>query len=78
MVLGIGSSAGAVLHYRASRHGKAPPYPLFYDLLGAVVFLAFGAGTCLHLPFFTGSGRWWLLLLIPVAALKWRGVLGRR
>ena len=78
IALSIGSSAGAFLHYRASRHGEAPLYPLFYDLLGAVVLLAYGAGTCLRLQFFTGSGRWWLLLLIPAAAVKWRGVLRGR
>jgi hypothetical protein len=79
LVMGIGSAAAVVVHSRDTRSGKPARYPLSYDVLGAVGFLAFGVGTLLKVPFFTGSGRWWLLLLIPVAVDKWRRTLaGRR
>jgi hypothetical protein len=78
LALGIGSTLGALLHCRDASAGKPKPYPLLYDVLGAVGFLAFGVGTLLNRPFFAGSGRLLLLLLIPIAFLKWRGLLGRR
>jgi hypothetical protein len=78
LVMGIGSLAAAGVHSRDTRKGKPARYPLLYDVLGAVGFLAFGAGTLLGVPFFTGSGRWWLLLLIPVAIDKWRRTLASR
>jgi hypothetical protein len=75
VALGIGSAIGALVHYRDCLRGKPRPYPLLYDLLGAVGFLLFGVGSLLQIPFFTGSGRMLLLLLIPIAVLKWRGML---
>jgi hypothetical protein len=68
-----------MLHLRDLRRGKRLQYPLLYDLLGAAGFLAFGIGSLLQIPFFTGSGRIWLLALLPIAADKWRRALaGRR
>jgi len=78
VALGVGSSAAALIHYRDSRQGKPVYYPLLYDLMGAAGFLAFGAGTLLHIGFFTGRGRLWLLLLIPIAIEKWRRTLAGR
>lgn len=79
VAVGIGSSVAALLHYRDTRQGKPTYYPLLYDLLGAVGFLVFGIGTLLDIRLFTGRGRLWLLLLIPIALDKWRRTLaGRR
>src|SRR5438128_2357918 len=75
LVMGIGSSAAAVMHYRNARRGEPVYYSLFYDLLGALGFLAFGAGTLFRIEFFTGTGRLWLLALIPIAVEKWRRTL---
>lgn len=73
--MGVGSSAAAVMHFRDGRRGRPVYYPLFYDLLGALGFLTFGAGSLVGIEFFAGSGRWWLLLLIPIAVDKWRRTL---
>src|SRR5689334_20155457 len=78
LVMGIGSSAAAVMHSRDARRGRPVYYPLFYDLIAAVGFLAFGMGSLLGIEFFAGSGRWWLLLLIPIAVDKWRRTLRGR
>jgi len=78
VAMGVGSSFAALMHYRDARRGKRVHYPLLYDLLGALGFLAFGAGTLLGMGFFTGRGRLWLLLLIPIAVDKWRRTLAGR
>jgi hypothetical protein len=79
LILGIGSTVAAALHLRDSSRGKPLQYPLLYDLLGAAGFLAFGIGSLLGIPSFTGSGRVWLLVLLPIAVDKWRRALaGRR
>jgi hypothetical protein len=75
LVMGVGSSTAAVMHYRNARRGEPVYYPLSYDLLGALGFLAFGAGTLFRIELFTGTGRLWLLALIPVAIDKWRRTL---
>jgi hypothetical protein len=78
LLMGVGSLAASVAHRRDARKGKPVWYPLAYDVLGAVGFLAFGGGTLLGVPFFCGSGRWLLVLLIPVALDKWRRTLAGR
>src|SRR3954467_2221663 len=75
LAMGAGSSAAAIMHSRDARRGRPVYYPLSYDLLGAVGFLAVGAGSLFGIEFFAGSGRWWLLLLIPIAVDKWRRTL---
>jgi hypothetical protein len=42
------------------------------------MFLVFGIGALLQMPLFIGRARLLLLLLIPIALLKWAGILGRR
>ena len=78
LALGAGSAVAALMHYRDARRGKPLDYPLLYDLLGAIGFLAFGVGTLLRIGFFTGRGRVALLLLIPIALDKWRRTLAGR
>jgi hypothetical protein len=78
LLMGVGSLAAALMHHRDQRRGTPVRYPLAYDVLGAAGFLAFGGGTLLGVPFFCGSGRWLLLLLIPVALDKWRRTLAGR
>ena len=68
---------GLVAGWLASHIVQGTGLGLVTDMLLGVIG-AFGVGTLLNRPFFAGSGRLLLLLLIPIAFLKWRGILGRR
>jgi hypothetical protein len=78
IAFGLGACFSAVVHYRDSGEGRPLRYPLSYDLVGAAMFLVFGIGALLQMPLFIGRARLLLLLLIPIALLKWAGILGRR
>jgi hypothetical protein len=78
VIMGVGSSAAAAMHWRKMRRGEPVYYPLLYDLLGAAGFLLFGVGTLLKVGLLIGRARLWLLLLLPIAIDKWRRTLTGR